>query len=1080
VVVDAMTMLRPLPHLDQHEHRLGRADALASIFEPNGPPTPALVEARVEQCLRHGLSTATRQPLLEALLQALESRSRRELALAILHRLRVAGSANAPVRVIRTPLRTSQLRRSIDLLLVPGIFEPESWSHTFLEGLLRRPPHSYEGKQLIELGAGSGWVSIALLETTRLHSVLCLDVNPIAVLVCRINAILNSHDDALQPRRTLDGRLLHQRLEAQTSDLLEFACTQQRRADLIIGCIPQVPAPPEQPIAAHDELAMSNYAVPRGVGEDRIGLGLLARALEQSPQVLAPGGRVLLNVAGRPGWAAIEPMFNRRGYRVREVWRRRIAQAGDTDISPLVALERDAPAPFQFFVDKHGEQPISARTAQALRELGHPIWHDLMVLEAWLPDQPNLRRLYKAMAHLGLAGCLDRLDLSAADARQLGFLRALAESLVAGKRAPYTHECGSAKLRRGIASHLQGSFDLRFSEHDVFVAPSREQLLLGLLLSLCEPGDVVLASSMAAPTSARCCELAGVKLIAGNDRIAELGQLARMLAPRLVVVGVGPDSRPDAAALAELCREAAGRGDLVIVEGELDQSAWFEALASMNDATLEHVVTVIALRDDAFDAALQPAFALGGPARLQQALVAFAESTYSRINCFGERYFEAVFEELVAFQLQRSSTHLRLAVASERRGAPLSSRIEALLQVEALAGEPSSPEPDCIRLDYGENELEMPERLAQGVMLGFAEPHADVDEHRLAELVAALLHHRGDHSTIASDQIVLGPGVFPLLFAAASALQARLGGRPRVAVAEGYYGLMPALLTLAGCEVVVVPARAHSFLLVREQLERLAEPPQLLLVNNPANPAGIAYPRATLEGLCEYASTHGCWLLCDEVFAGLELSDAREPQASLAKIVERYPARQRSLVFSGFSKSFAAGGLRVGWMVTSDRALATSVRRHVPGGIERHARVACEVFLRGLLGSSSERIATGQTLVEYRQRMVEVLARQRERLLGLLRQHGLRVPEGPAAGLFVFPDVSSLYGRELRAGSQTLQLSEQTLPGVLREHYGLSVNTGAWAGTSGHLRLCFSLEPQRFDRAMARLERFFADIRVAG
>jgi aspartate/methionine/tyrosine aminotransferase/methylase of polypeptide subunit release factors len=1064
-----MKMLRPLPHPDPH-------DPLAEIFAPSGPPLPALVEARAEQLLHHGSSEVMRQPLLEALLRALESRPQRELALAILHRLRLAGPKDAPIRVIRTPLRTSHLRRSIDLVLVPGIFEPEDWSHTFLEGLLRRPPQSYEGKQLIELGAGSGWVSIALLETTRLQSALCVDVNPIAVLVCRINAILNSHDDALQPRRTPEGRRLHERLEAQTSNLLELPCLQQRRADLIIGCIPQVPAPVPQAIALHDGLALSNYAVPQGVCEDRFGLGLLARALEQCPQVLAPDGRVLLNVAARPGWAAIEPMFNRRGYLVREVWRRRIAQAQDTDISSLVALEQRVSAPFEFFVDKHGEQPVSARTAQALRELGHPIWHDLMVLEAWLPDEQNLGGLYRGMARLGLDDCLDQLDLSAADPRQLGFLRSLADSLVACKRAPYPHERGSSKLRRGIASYLQSSFDLHCSEHDLFVAPSREQLLFGLLLSLCEPGDVVLASGTIAPIYTRSCELADVTLMEGNDRVAELGQLARMLSPKLVLLGLDRGSAPEAAALCELCRSAAQRGAVVIVDAELDQCAWFEALAAMDAATLAHVVTVVTLVDPIIDPALQPAFAFGGPERLRQALAAIAESTYSRINYFGEHCFEAVFEELVSFQLQRSSPHLRLAVAHEPRNVPLSQRIEALLQFEALADEPGAPEHDCIRLDYGENELEMPERLVQGIMLGFANSHADVDERRLAELIAALLHHRGDHCMVASDQLVLGPGVFPLLFAAASALRTRLGGRPRVAVAEGYYGLTPALLALAGCEMVVVPARAHSFLLVREQLEQLAEPPHALLVTNPANPAGIAYPRATLEGLCEYASMHGCWLLCDEVFVGLELANVPEPRASLAAIVERFPARQRSVYFSGLSKSFAAGGLRVGWMVASDRAFASSVRQHALGGIERHARVACEVFLRGLLGSPSERTATKHALVEYREHMVALLASQRERLVVLLREYGLCVPEGRAAGLFVFPDVTSLYGRELRVDGQTLQLSEATLPTVLREHYGLSVNNGAWAGTSGHLRLCFSLEPQRFERAMTRLQRFLADL----
>ena len=249
-----------------------------------------------------------------------------------------AGERHPALSAIGVDVRLGERVASLRLLLIPSVFPPEAWGATFLEGLLRKSLREYRGKRMIELGVGSGWISLALLRLTQLSQIIGVDLNPQAVQIARLNALLNGYheDGSPQPDR------LYDRFSSTTSDLLTAIRAQKRRADFVIGCIPQViaaRADTETPQGLYD---LSNYAIAQGLVEDTFGLGLNARALRDALTVLEPGGQVILNLAARPGAAVLARMFERRGYHQEVLWRARVEQAADTDIQPLVELERRA------------------------------------------------------------------------------------------------------------------------------------------------------------------------------------------------------------------------------------------------------------------------------------------------------------------------------------------------------------------------------------------------------------------------------------------------------------------------------------------------------------------------------------------------------------------------------------------------------------------------------------------------------------------------------------------------------------------------------------------------------------------
>ncbi|MBK8725078.1 MAG: 50S ribosomal protein L11 methyltransferase [Holophagaceae bacterium] len=155
----------------------------------------------------------------------------------VLHAL-VAELAGGPTPspLSHAPLEVSlgDHKVKLELLLLPSIFAPEAWSFTFLEGLLRKPGTFYRGKRVVELGTGSGFISLALLSFTEIERILGVDLNPQAILMARLNAILNGFD---AEGREAPNRL-HTRFEASISDLLRAPREHGFAADLVIGCIP--------------------------------------------------------------------------------------------------------------------------------------------------------------------------------------------------------------------------------------------------------------------------------------------------------------------------------------------------------------------------------------------------------------------------------------------------------------------------------------------------------------------------------------------------------------------------------------------------------------------------------------------------------------------------------------------------------------------------------------------------------------------------------------------------------------------------------------------------------------------------
>lgn len=120
-----------------------------------------------------------------------------------------------------------------------------------------------------------------------------------------------------------------------------------------------------------------------------------------------------------------------------------------------------------------------------------------------------------------------------------------------------------------------------------------------------------------------------------------------------------------------------------------------------------------------------------------------------------------------------------------------------------------------------------------------------------------------------------------------------------------------------GARVDHLPLREdHGWLPDLDELERLVtEDTRLIAVNNPNNPTGSLIDEAGLTRIAKIAGRVGAWVLCDEVYRGVDQNgDGFTP--SIADLYER------GISTGSMSKPYSLAGLRLGWIVGPTALLA--------------------------------------------------------------------------------------------------------------------------------------------------------------
>jgi alanine-synthesizing transaminase len=261
------------------------------------------------------------------------------------------------------------------------------------------------------------------------------------------------------------------------------------------------------------------------------------------------------------------------------------------------------------------------------------------------------------------------------------------------------------------------------------------------------------------------------------------------------------------------------------------------------------------------------------------------------------------------------------------------------------------------------------------------------------EAIAAFHRQRGTPNA-SPERVFVGNGVSELIDLS---LRALLNPGDEVLLPSPDYPLWSAATILNDGRPVYYQCRPENgFLPSAEEIEALVSPrTRAIVLINPNNPTGAAYPRELLEKIVAVAQRHKLLLMSDEIYDSILYDEATfTPVAPLAGDLP-------CLSFGGLSKVHRACGWRVGWAVLSGDPLASGDLHHAMdllGALRLCANVPGQFAIEAALHGEdtiAPLCAPGGRLYEARRAVTESVAASGHLELVV-----------PAGALYAFPAVT--------------------------------------------------------------------------
>jgi alanine-synthesizing transaminase len=261
------------------------------------------------------------------------------------------------------------------------------------------------------------------------------------------------------------------------------------------------------------------------------------------------------------------------------------------------------------------------------------------------------------------------------------------------------------------------------------------------------------------------------------------------------------------------------------------------------------------------------------------------------------------------------------------------------------------------------------------------------------EAIAAFHKQRGTPNA-SPERVFVGNGVSELIDLS---LRALLNPGDEVLLPSPDYPLWSAATILNdGRPVYYRCLPENGFLPDPEEIASLVSSrTRAIVLINPNNPTGAAYPRELLERIVAVAQRHKLLLMCDEIYDSILYDEAAF--TPIAPIAGDLPC----LSFGGLSKVHRACGWRVGWAVLSGDPVASGNLHHAMdllGALRLCANVPGQFAIEAALHGEdtiAPLCAPGGRLFEARRAVIESIEQSRH--LELV---------APAGALYAFPAVT--------------------------------------------------------------------------
>ena len=317
---------------------------------------------------------------------------------------------------------------------------------------------------------------------------------------------------------------------------------------------------------------------------------------------------------------------------------------------------------------------------------------------------------------------------------------------------------------------------------------------------------------------------------------------------------------------------------------------------------------------------------------------------------------------------------------------------------------------------------------------------------RLRKAIAGQVEQLRGLSYDPEREVVVTSGATGAYHAAAMAL---LNPGDEVLLFEPMYGYHANTLRSLRVKPVLVPLEAPDWILDLDAARKAVTPKtRAMLINTPANPSGKVFTRAELEGLAALAQDHDLFVLTDEIYEHFVYGDAKH-----ISMAELPGMRERTILMSGYSKTYAVTGWRIGYLVADAKWTAAI------GYFHDLTYVCAPAPLQHGVADGIEKLGP-----EYYAGMARDHDVKRQMLLAALRDAGMK-PHVPDGAYYILAEAHGIPGAT--AAEKARNLMAQT---------GVAAVAGSAFFGPGRgedlLRFCFSKKDAELAEACRRLRAY--------
>lgn len=262
------------------------------------------------------------------------------------------------------------------------------------------------------------------------------------------------------------------------------------------------------------------------------------------------------------------------------------------------------------------------------------------------------------------------------------------------------------------------------------------------------------------------------------------------------------------------------------------------------------------------------------------------------------------------------------------------------------------------------------------------------------------------------------------------------------------------IITLTGAKAVVIATNAaDGFKLQPQQLPKaINSRTKAIIINSPSNPTGITYGRAELESLAAILVEKDILVISDDIYEKIIYEG--EEFFSMAAI--KPALKPKFILVNGVSKAYAMTGWRIGYAAGPEEIIAAVIKLQSqstsnPTSIAQKAAVEA-------LNGRQESVTTMRQEFEKRRNVIVSM-------LNAIPGVKCMMPQG---AFYVFPDLSSFYGRSY--GSKVIANSSD-LTAYLLEVANVAVVPGVEFGQDNHIRISYATSMQHIEEGLKRIKQ---------